>query len=68
MHDPFAHLNLEQIQEAEKKYRALHPILWWVRSWLCLRGIRRDGFGAGGEGVLLGTAGRRDSRPYLIWT
>ena len=45
--DPFAHLNYEQIQAAEKKYRRLHPILWrvaefvvfvrdprkWVRNW-----------------------------------
>jgi hypothetical protein len=29
-HDPFAHLNYEQIQAAEKKYRAAHPFLWWV--------------------------------------
>jgi hypothetical protein len=27
-HDPFAHLNLEQIEAAEKKYRAAHPFLW----------------------------------------
>ena len=34
MHDPFAHLKLEQIQEAEKKYRAQHPILWWVAEFV----------------------------------
>ncbi len=28
--DRFAHLNYEQIQATEKKYRKLHPILWWV--------------------------------------
>jgi len=30
MLDPFAHLGLEQIEVAEKKYRVQHPILWWV--------------------------------------
>ena len=30
MQDPFAHLNLEQIQAAERKYRAQHPVLWRV--------------------------------------
>jgi len=28
MNDPFAQLNLEQIQAAEKKYRAQYPVLW----------------------------------------
>ena len=28
MQDPFARLNLEEIQAAEKKYRAQHPVLW----------------------------------------
>jgi hypothetical protein len=34
MHDPFAHLNLEQIQPAERKYRAQHPVLWWVAEFV----------------------------------
>ena len=34
MHDPFAHLSLEQIQAAEKKYRAQHPVLWWVAEFV----------------------------------
>jgi len=34
MHDPFSHLNLDQIQAAEKKYRAAHPILWWVAEFV----------------------------------
>ena len=32
--DPFAHLNLEQIQVAEKKYRRAHPILWRVAEFV----------------------------------
>ncbi len=28
--DPFSNLSLEQIQAAERKYRAQHSILWWV--------------------------------------
>ena len=28
--DPFAHLNFKQIQAAERKYRARHPLLWRV--------------------------------------
>ncbi len=34
MNDPFAHLNLEQIQAAEKKYRAQYPVLWWVAEFV----------------------------------
>ena len=34
MNDPFSHLNLEQIQVAEKKYRAAHPILWRVAEFV----------------------------------
>ena len=30
MEDPFAYLDLEQIQEAERKHQAAHPVLWWV--------------------------------------
>jgi hypothetical protein len=28
--DPFAHLDREQIEAAELKYRTLHPVLSWV--------------------------------------
>jgi hypothetical protein len=34
MQDPFAHLNLKQIQVAEKKYRAQHPFLWRVAEFV----------------------------------
>jgi len=34
MLDPFAHLGLEQIQAAEKKARAAHPILWRVAEFV----------------------------------
>jgi hypothetical protein len=34
MQDPFAHLNYEQIQAAEKKYRKLHPVLWRVAEFV----------------------------------
>ena len=34
MHDPFSHLNLEQIQKAESKYRAQHPVLWRVAEFV----------------------------------
>jgi hypothetical protein len=61
MNDPFAHLILDQIQAAEKKYRAQHPILWrvaefvvfvrgpwkWVRGWR-----RRKAIGFRVSGVL----------------
>ena len=31
MEDPFAHLTtVSQIEEAERKARRAHPILWWV--------------------------------------
>ena len=36
MHDPFAHLGLEQIQAAEKKYRQQYPVLWWVAEFVVL--------------------------------
>jgi hypothetical protein len=36
MQDPFAHLNLEQIQAAERKYRDQHPVLWWVAEFVML--------------------------------
>jgi hypothetical protein len=56
-HDPFRHLNLEQIQADEKKYRALHPVLWWVAEfimfirepWRSIRGWwrrKKIGYGA----------------------
>ncbi len=32
--DPFSHLNYEQIQAAERKYRAVHPFLWWVAEFV----------------------------------
>ena len=49
MRDPFAHLDLEQIQVAEKKARAAHPVLWWVaefvmfvrQPWRAVRGVWR---------------------------
>jgi hypothetical protein len=35
MHDdPFARLNLEQIQAAERKYRAQYPVLWCVAEFV----------------------------------
>jgi len=34
MQDPFAHLNLEQIQAAARKDRAQHPVLWWVAAFV----------------------------------
>jgi hypothetical protein len=33
-HDPFAHLNLEQIKEAERTYPAQHPFLWRVAEFV----------------------------------
>ncbi len=47
--DPFAHLSLEQIEEAEKRYRAQYPVLWWVaefvmfirQPWRAVRGVWR---------------------------
>jgi hypothetical protein len=34
MNDPFAHLDLDQIRAAERKYRANHPILWRVAEFV----------------------------------
>ena len=34
MEDPFAHLNYEQIQAAEKKAKKAHPVLWWVAEFV----------------------------------
>ena len=33
-HDPFAHLSLEEIPAAERKYRDQHPVLWWVAEFV----------------------------------
>ena len=42
MEDPFAHLNYAQIQEAEKKARAAHPVLWWVAEFVvCVKAPRK---------------------------
>ena len=42
MHDPFAHLNLEQIQNAERKYPAQHPVLWRVAEFVVfVQGTRK---------------------------
>jgi len=56
-HDPFAHLDLEQIERAERKARADHPILFrvpelavfvrdpvrWIRGWRQRRAIGYNG-------------------------
>ena len=43
MHDPFARLNLEQIQAAAKIYRAQHPLLWWVAEFVVfMQGPRKS--------------------------
>ena len=55
--DPFAHLNLEQIQAAERKYREQYPVLWRVAEfvvfirepWRSIRGWwrrKKIGYGA----------------------
>ena len=58
MQDPFAHLDLEQIQVAERKYREQYPVLWWVaefvvfvrQPWRYVRGWwRRRAIGYRGE-------------------
>ncbi len=34
MNDPFAHLDLEEIEKAERKYRQQYPVLWWVAEFV----------------------------------